>query len=101
MMTQMDIENAFLKELASLHPIDQERLRKLLVSPILAPVRNCPGESVVVMAKRDDYVLYWSDVEGGWAWERLEADGTLNQRGCNQFELTAIARQIFGDPIPK
>jgi hypothetical protein len=95
--TLMHTEKAFLTELARLRPRDQKQLRKLLVSPYLAPVQSCPGESVVVVAKRDEHVLYWSDVEGGWEWERLEADGSLRARGCNQFELRQMAQQIFED----
>jgi hypothetical protein len=64
-------------------------------------VADSRGERVWVAATRDDHVLYWSDIEEGWEWERLGADGTLRKRGCNQFELSQIAQQILGDAIVK
>jgi hypothetical protein len=75
----------------------QRKLGELMTSPFQIPVLDCPGEMVWVVARRDDFVLYWSDVEDGWEWEPLDESGAIKSRGCNQFELGHITQQLFGE----
>jgi hypothetical protein len=81
----------------ALSPVHRTELSRLLVPLRAVPVQDSPGETVWVVAQRADYVLYWSDVEEGWEWARLDASGGIHSRGCNQFELSHIAHQLFGD----
>ena len=86
------------KEFALLDASHQRDLQELLISPFQVPVLDCPGETVYVVAKRGEFVLYWSDVDEGWEWELLDKNGALESRGCNQFKLSHITHQLFGDP---
>lgn len=86
------------EELRELHPRHHEQLSPCLIKPRMVPVDDTPGESVVVVAEIDGDILYWSDVEEGWELEPPSRSGGVSARGCNQFELSQIAYQRFGDP---
>jgi hypothetical protein len=70
---------------------DSEQLaafRQYSVRPYLAPiVRYGKLESVVVVAKRSDEVIYWEDVEEGFNVSALAPDGKIVHHYCNQDEL--------------
>jgi len=58
------------------------------VSPFQAPiVRNGRREAVFVVAKRGDEVMYYEDVEDGFNFSPLSADGEILEHWCNQHEL--------------
>jgi hypothetical protein len=96
--TLTEVQDLLLKETALLHKSHQQKLQQLVISPLSVPVLDSPGETVYAVARRGNFVLYWSDVEGGWEWELLDKSGALEHRGCNQFELSHITHQLFGDP---
>jgi len=96
--TKIEVETLLAREIASLPNSHRRELLKLLVSPYAVSILDCPGESVYVVAKRGEYVLYWSDVEAGWEWDALDRNGALARRGSNQFELSHITHQLFGEP---
>ena len=44
-------------------------------------------ESAFVAAQRGDEVMYYEDIEGGWNFSPLTAEGHIAQHWCNQDEL--------------
>jgi hypothetical protein len=44
-------------------------------------------QSVVVVARRGDEVMYWEDVEEGFNISPITSDGQVLQHWCNQDEL--------------
>lgn len=57
-----------------------------------------PGETVVVVAEINKRILYYDDVEEGWELECPSATGGVDSRFCNQYELSHVMYQEFGDP---
>ncbi|MEM9566781.1 MAG: hypothetical protein AAF974_00600 [Cyanobacteria bacterium P01_E01_bin.34] len=62
------------------------------------PVSKYPGESVFVVAEYEGQILYYSDVEDGWELELQATNGGIEDRGCNQFELSHLMWHVLGDP---
>jgi hypothetical protein len=44
-------------------------------------------ESVVVVARNGDQVIYWEDVEGGFNVSPMDPDGTILEHWCNDDDL--------------
>jgi hypothetical protein len=62
--------------------------KQYAVQPYLAPiVRYGNIESVVVVARRGNEVIYWEDVEEGFNASPIDADGRILEHRCNQDEL--------------
>jgi len=58
------------------------------VEPYLAPIlRYGEAESLVVVARRGDEVIYWEDVEEGFNVSPVDADGRILEHYCNQDTL--------------
>lgn len=58
------------------------------VEPFSAPiVRYGQTESVVVVARNGDQVIYYEDVEDGFNVSPISADGRVLEHWCNQDEL--------------
>jgi hypothetical protein len=58
------------------------------VEPYVAPiVRHGKVESVVVIARRENEVIYWEDVEDGFNVSPVGPDGRILEHWCNQDEL--------------
>ncbi|HWF06468.1 MAG TPA: hypothetical protein VHA06_22450 [Candidatus Angelobacter sp.] len=58
------------------------------IEPYLAPiVRNGTIESVVVVARRENEVIYWEDVEEGFNVSPIDSNGQILEHWCNQDEL--------------
>lgn len=68
------------------------------VEPHAAPiVRHGKSETVIVVARRGNEVVYWEDVEEGFNTSPLDGDGTILEHWCNQDRLgTALNRWIEG-----
>jgi hypothetical protein len=93
-----DQVEALLKEAEQeLHPAHRTRFQKMRVPFYEVPVSGDPGGSVVVVAECEGKVVYWSDIEEGWELDTLE-NGSIRERGCNQYELVQLMWQLFGDP---
>jgi hypothetical protein len=61
---------------------------KYAVEPYAAPIlRYGKMESVVVVARRRDEVIYWEDVEEGFNRSPVAPDGRILEHWCNQDEL--------------
>ena len=97
-MTHEEIEALLTEEIDRLHPMHRDRFQAMRVPFRTVPVAAQPGESVVVVAEHAGKILYWSDVEDGWELELPTSEGGIEDRGCNQFELSHIMWQALGDP---
>jgi len=61
---------------------------KYRIEPFSAPiVRYGRTESVVVVARKGDQVIYWEDVEEGFNLSPISPDGQVLEHWCNQDEL--------------
>lgn len=72
------------------------------LEPFAAPiVRNGQTESVIVVARRDNEVIYWEDVECGFNVSPIDENGTILEHWCNQDELrSALNRWGDGRSLP-
>jgi hypothetical protein len=84
--------------MASLHPVHREALSQALIPARAVGVDDSPGESVIAVAKLGGALLYWSEIEEGWELAIPSQAGTIQSRGCNQFELKHVLYQALGDP---
>lgn len=70
---------------------DQEQVAvfsAFCVAPRLAPVsRYGKLENVVVIAQKENHVIYWEDVEDGFGVSPVSMDGRILQQDCNQNDL--------------
>ena len=70
---------------------DAEQLaafNKCRVEPFSAPmVRYGQTDSVVVVARNGDQVIYWEDVEDGFNVSPISPDGRVLEHWCNDDEL--------------
>lgn len=58
------------------------------VEPYLAPITRCGKlESVVVVARKGNCVIYWEDIEEGFGVSGVSADGTILEQDCSQNDL--------------
>ena len=96
--TREEVERLLSEELKGLHPVHLARFKAMSVTPRRVPVESDPGEYVYVVAEYQGKVLYYSDVEDGWEIEVLNDSGGIAERGCNQFKLSHVLHQLFGDP---
>jgi hypothetical protein len=72
---------------------------KYSVEPYSAPIlRSGKMESVVVVAKRQDEVIYWEDVEEGFNCSKVGPDGRVLEHLCSQDDLClALSKWIEGE----
>jgi len=62
--------------------------RKYAVEPYLESIeRSGKMESVVVVARKEDEVIYWEDIEEGFNVSPVAADGRILEHWCNQDAL--------------
>lgn len=96
--TFSEVEALLEQAVKALHPRHLERFSALRVAFRSVPVGSHPGESVVVVGEHGGRMIYWSDVEKGWALAAPGADGGIPERDANQHDLRHILGQLFGDP---
>ena len=64
------------------------------VEPFRAPLdRNGRLESVFVVARRGAEVMYYEDVEEGFNFSPISAEGKVLEHWCNQDELKSAIRK--------
>lgn len=96
--TLEEVQRLLAEGIAALHPLHRAQFSTIQIDPRRIPVADSPGEFVFAVARHQAKLLYYSDIEDGWELEAPNASGGIDARGCNQFELTDVMRQIFGDP---
>lgn len=76
---------------ADLEGCDEEQLavfEKYAVAPYSAPIiRYDNEETVVVVARKGNQVIYWEDVEEGFNVSKIDETGLILEHWCNQDEL--------------
>lgn len=90
---------------SDLKACDSEQLaafKRFRVEPFVAPImRYGKMESVVVVARNGDQVIYYEDVEDGFNVSPISSDGQVLEHGCNQDELRfALNAWIDGRGLP-
>lgn len=66
----------------------QEFFERFKVAPYLVPIARLGNtETVFVVAKAGDFVLYYEDVEEGFNISGLSPDGAIATPRCEQWEL--------------
>lgn len=75
---------------------------KYSVKPYIAPiVRYGRNETVVVVARKQDQVIYWEDIEEGFNVSPINVEGKILEHWCNQDELAfALNAWIEGRGLP-
>lgn len=96
--TREEVDTLFSEAVGTLHPAHRRRLAEIRVPFRAVPVASNPGESVFVVAEYDGKIVYHSDVENGWEVESPNPSGGIGERGANQYELSHLMWQLFGDP---
>ena len=80
------------------------RLRIIVfeVEPYATPiVRYGQPESVIIVARRDNEVIYWEDVEEGFNASPVDENGTILEHWCNQDQLGhALNAWVEGRSLP-
>lgn len=62
-------------------------------SPV--PIRRLGKiESVLVIARFNDCLIYFEDIEEGFAIDRLDDQGTIPEQDCSQSELRHVLYQL-------
>lgn len=62
--------------------------KQCAIDPYLTPIfRYGKKESVVVVARKDNEVIYWEDVEEGFNVSPIDSEGSILEHWCNQDQL--------------
>lgn len=65
------------------------------VSPYKLPIHRLGNlEEVFVVAELPTGLIYYEDVEEGFEFDRLGADGAIPKQSCNQYELRHLLSQL-------
>jgi hypothetical protein len=73
-----------------------EAFQQYSVEPFLATiVRYGKEESVVVVAKKSNEVIYWEDVEEGFNISAVGPTGRILEHWCNQDELCHALNRLM------
>ena len=75
------------KQLADCPPRLVAVFERYKVEPVRAPLISSTLKDVFVVARRRDEAMYYEDVEEGFNFSRISADGRLLEHWCNQDEL--------------
>jgi hypothetical protein len=93
------VERIVKEDLAKCSPQHIAIFRQYAVDPYLAPiVRNEKLESVVVVARKSNEVIYWEDVEEGFNVSSTGPDGSILDHGYNQDDLGLALNRWIQSP---
>jgi hypothetical protein len=86
--TIRDVTHIVEADLAKCDARQRATFQKYSVKPYGVPILRYGNlESVFVVARRADEVVYWEDIEGGFNVSRLGPDGQILEHSCNQDDL--------------
>ena len=90
------------QDLSRCDAVQREVFARYAVAPYAAPIRRYGKmETVVVVARQANEVIYWEDVEEGFNVSPVAPDGRVLNHWCNQDELgVALNRWIPGRATP-
>jgi hypothetical protein len=82
------VEKIVLEDLAECDPEQIAEFKQQAVTPYPAPIlRYGKMETLLVVARKGDEVIYWDDVEEGFNISPVAADGRILEHSCNQDDL--------------
>jgi hypothetical protein len=86
--TRGEIEMILLEELAGCTPEQRAAFERLRVPLRKAPIERYGRiDSVFIVARMGDEVMYYEDVEEGFERSPLDVKGRILRNGCNQDPL--------------
>jgi hypothetical protein len=92
--TIAEVNRIVQENLESCIPEEAEAFRQFAVEPFEASLtRYDRPEHVVVVARKDDRVIYWEDVEEGFNESPVGPDGAVLEHWCNQDDLGQAIRR--------
>lgn len=87
-MTADELKEIIQRDLADCDDQQIAVFNKYAVEPYLARIiRYGEMGSVFVVARKEDEVIYWEDIEEGFNLSSISEDGQVLQHYCNQDEL--------------
>jgi hypothetical protein len=97
-----DVKAIVAEDLRGCDPEQIATWNRYTVEPFLAPiVRYGEMESLVVVARRGNDVIYWEDIEDGFNVSPIAGDGRILEHWCNHDELKhALNAWIEGRRVP-
>jgi len=92
--TIQEVQRIVQEDLNRCAPEEVAAFRKYAVPLHPAPlVRHSKMESVVVVARKGDKVIYWEDIDEGFNISPVGPDGTILEHWCNQDDLSLAIRK--------
>lgn len=83
-----DVKEILRTDLIDCDALQTDAYNKYAVEPYLAPIKRYGSiESVVVVARHKDQVMYYEDIEEGFNISPLGPDGDILEHWCNQDSL--------------
>jgi hypothetical protein len=97
-----EVKEVIHQDLADCDPEQLAVFHQYAVEPFAATIlRYGRTESVIVLARRNDEVIYWEDVESGFNVSPIDENGRILEHWCNQDELCyALNRWVDGRALP-
>jgi len=97
--TKEEIEKLIETQLNECTSAQKEIFEKYRVPPFQAPIiRYNKLEQVFVVAKFNNEVMYYEDVEDGFNFSHLDKEGKIIKHWCNQDELKHALLHWMGQP---
>ena len=86
------------EDLASCDSEQLQAFNRYRVQPYAAPINRYGNqETVIIVAQRENEVVYWEDIDEGFNVSPIDKDGTILEHWCNQDQLGhALNRWIPG-----
>ena len=83
-----DVNKLVKQDLLNCDPEQASTFDRFRIAPHLAPIARLGRiEQVVVVAQKDEQVIYWEDVEEGFGVSAVDTDGRILDQDCNQNDL--------------
>ena len=86
--TTEEVKSIIQRDLEKCDVEQRETFRRHAVEPYFTSIQRYGNlDTVVVVARRENEVTYWEDVEEGFNVSPLTEDGRILEHWCNQDEL--------------
>jgi len=90
-ISESDLQILIHEELAKCSAGQRDLFNRIKVNPYKVSIHRLGiVESVFVIAKLPDGVVYFEDVEEGFEIGNIREDGVIAMQGCSQFELRHV-----------
>jgi hypothetical protein len=98
-ITAAELDELIASQLLGCEPSIAAVFESYKVAPFAAPIeRNGRIESVFVVARKDNEVMYYEDVEEGFNFSPISPDGRILEHWCNQDDLGIALRRWLDAP---